>query len=101
MNIFDIVRTAMFAGFGVQEKTKEFIDDLVKKGDLSESQGAKLVKEWTEKADKNISDISGSISELASKAVDKISVPSREEFNELKKQVEDISERLKKFEESK
>jgi polyhydroxyalkanoate synthesis regulator phasin len=101
MTVFDIVRTAMFAGLGVQEKAKEFIDDLVKKGELNESQGAKLVKEWTEKADKNISDISGGISELASKAVEKISVPSREEFNELKKQVEELSERLKKLEESK
>ena len=42
----------MLAGFGVQEKVKEFVDDLVKKGELSESQGAKLVKEWSEKVRK-------------------------------------------------
>ncbi len=37
MTIFDAVRTAVLAGFGVQEKVSEFINELVKKGELSES----------------------------------------------------------------
>jgi polyhydroxyalkanoate synthesis regulator phasin len=53
MELFESLRKAMFAGFGAQDKVREFIDELVKKGELSESQGAKLVKEWTEKAEKN------------------------------------------------
>ena len=70
MAILDIIRSAMLAGFGVQEKVREFIDDLVKKGELSESQGAKLVKEWSEKADKNAEDISKSLNELVQKALE-------------------------------
>ena len=52
MTFFDVIRNAMLAGLGIQEMVKEFLDDLVKKGELSESQGAKLLKEWTEKAGK-------------------------------------------------
>ena len=37
MAIFEIVRNAMLLGFGVQEKVKEFVDEVVKKGELSES----------------------------------------------------------------
>lgn len=31
MAIVDMIRNALLAGFGVQEKVKEIIDDLVKK----------------------------------------------------------------------
>jgi len=100
MAILDIIRNAMLAGFGVQEKVKEIIDDFVKKGELSESQGAKLVKEWSEKVDKNTEDISKSLNELVQKALDKMSLPSKDEIAKLNEQVNALSERMKKLEES-
>jgi len=96
----DIIRNAMLAGFGVQEKVKEIIDDFVKKGELSESQGAKLVKEWTEKVDKNTEDISKSLNELVQKALEKMSLPSKDEIKKLNEQVNALSDRIKKLEES-
>ncbi len=101
MAIFDIIRNAMLAGFGVQEKVKEFIDDLVKKGELSESQGAKLVKEWSEKADKNVEDISKSMNDLVQKTLEKMSLPTKDEIAKLREQVDVLSARLKKMEETK
>ena len=100
MAILDIIRNAMLAGFGVQEKVKEIIDDFVKKGELSESQGAKLVKEWSEKVDKNTEDISKSLNELVQKALDKMSLPSKDEIKKLNEQVNALSDRIKKLEES-
>ena len=100
MAILDIIRNAMLAGFGVQEKVKEIIDDFVKKGELSESQGAKLVKEWSEKVDKNTEDISKSLNELVQKALDKMSLPSKDEIAKLNEQVNALSERIKKLEEA-
>ena len=100
MAILDIIRNAMLAGFGVQEKVKEIVDDFVKKGELSESQGAKLVKEWSEKVDKNTEDISKSLNELVQKALDKMSLPSKDEIAKLNEQVSGLSERIKKLEET-
>lgn len=100
MAISDIIRSAMLAGFGVQEKVKEFIDELVKKGELSESQGAKLVKEWSEKADKNAEDLSKSLNELVQKALEKMNLPSNDEIAKLREQVNALSERTKKLEEA-
>jgi polyhydroxyalkanoate synthesis regulator phasin len=100
MAILDIIRNAMLAGFGVQEKVKEIIDDFVKKGELSESQGAKLVKEWSEKVDKNAEDISKSLNDLVQKALDKMSLPSKDEIAKLNEQVSGLSERIKKLEET-
>lgn len=100
MAILDIIRNAMLAGFGVQEKVKEIIDDFVKKGELSESQGAKLVKEWSEKVDKNTEDISKSLNDLVQKALEKMHLPSKDEIAKLNEQVNALSERIKKLEET-
>lgn len=98
MTVFDVVRNAIMAGFGVQEKVKEFIDELVKKGELSESQGAKLVKEWTEKADKSTSELSKSMSELVSKTLEKMNVPTKDDMEKLNKKIQSLSARVKKLE---
>lgn len=98
MTIFDVVRNAILAGFGVQEKVKEFIDELVKKGELSESQGAKLVKEWTEKADKSTADLSKTISDIVSKTLEKMNIPTKDDIERLNKKVQNLSMRVKKLE---
>ncbi len=98
MTFFDVVRNALLAGFGVQERVSEFINELVKKGELSESQGAKLVKEWAEKADKSTEQLGKSISELVTKAVEKITPPSNEDIEKLNKKIQALSARVKRLE---
>jgi len=98
MALFDIIKNAMLAGYGVQEKVKEFVDELVKKGELSESQGVKLVKEWSEKAEKNTEDISSSLNDLLKKAVERMKIPSQEDIDSLKEKISDLSVRVKKLE---
>ncbi len=98
MTIFDVVRNAVLAGFGVQERVKEFVDDLVKKGELSESQGAKLVKEWTEKADKSTSDLNKTISDIITKTLEKINISTKEDLDKLNNKIDAMSERLAKLE---
>lgn len=101
MAIIEIIRNAMLLGFGVQEKVKEFVDEVVKKGELSESQGAKLVKEWTEKAEKNTEDISNSLNDLLKKTIDKMKLPSKEDIDKMNEQIVALTERIKKLEENK
>ena len=101
MAIFEIIRNAMLLGFGVQEKVKEFVDEVVKKGELSESQGAKLVKEWTEKAEKNTEDISNSLNDLLKKTIDKMKLPSKEDIDKISEEISLLTERIKKLEENK
>lgn len=98
MTFLDVVRNAMLAGFGIQEKVKEFIDELVKKGELSESQGAKLLKEWTEKAGKTSDQLSKNISELVTKALEKMNLPTKDDIEKLNKEIQSLSDRIKKIE---
>jgi polyhydroxyalkanoate synthesis regulator phasin len=98
MTLFDVVRNAMLAGLGVQERVIEFINELVKKGELSESQGAKLVREWAEKADKSTEQLGKSISDVVTKTLDKMALPSKDEIEKLNKKVQALSARVKKLE---
>lgn len=101
MSVIDIIRSAMLAGLGIQEKVKEFIDELVKKGELSESQGAKIVKEWSEKAEKNTEDISKNLNEVITKAMDKIRLSTKEDLELLSAKVAELAARLEKIEKPK
>jgi poly(hydroxyalkanoate) granule-associated protein len=98
MSIFDVVRKALLAGIGVQEKVKELVDELIKKGELSEAEGAKLVKEWTEKAEKSTEGLRQSITELINSTLERLKLPSREEIERLEKKVDMLAERLKRLE---
>ena len=100
MTVFDIVRNALLAGLGVQEKVKEFVDELVKKGELSDSQGAKLIKEMAEKADKGTEDLSKTFSELITKTLDKMNLPTRDDLEKINKKLNSLSAKIKKIEEA-
>jgi polyhydroxyalkanoate synthesis regulator phasin len=98
MTFFDALRNALLAGFGVQEKVGEFINELVKKGELSESQGAKLVREWSEKADKGTEQLSKSLSEIITRTMEKMAIPTRDDVEKLNKKIQALSARVKKLE---
>lgn len=98
MTFFDALRNALLAGFGVQEKVREFIDELVKKGELSESQGAKLVKEWTEKADKSTDQFTKSLSDIVNTTMEKMNLPTKDDIEKINKKVQALSARVKKLE---
>jgi polyhydroxyalkanoate synthesis regulator phasin len=98
MTFFDVVRNALLAGLGVQEKVNEFVNELVKKGELSESQGAKLLREWTEKADKGSEQFSKGLSDMISKTMEKMTLPSKEDIEKLNRKIQVLSVRVKKLE---
>ena len=100
MTPFEIIRKAMLAGFGVQEKINEYINDLVAKGELSDSQGAKLVKEWTEKAEKSATEMNQTVTDLVNAAIVKVNLASKDELEKLSLKVQALSARVKKLEDT-
>jgi len=53
MLIGEVIKKAMLVGLGAQEKAKEFVEELVKAGELSKSEASTLVKEWSAKAEES------------------------------------------------
>ncbi len=96
--VYDIVRKAMLASLGIQEKMKEFVDDLIKKGELNEHEGAKLMKEWVNKAKQSTEDVNRMATDGARVVLDKMNIATKEEMDSLSKKVQQLSVRLKKLE---
>jgi polyhydroxyalkanoate synthesis regulator phasin len=98
MVIAEIVKRAMLAGLGAQEKAKELIDELVKAGELSKGEAASLVKEWTSKAEQSTKDVDVKFKDAAAGVLEKLNIPSKDEFEKLEKKVQSLSARLRKLE---
>ena len=98
MTVADVIKKAMLAGLGAQEKAKDLIDELVKAGELSKNEGATLVKEWVSKAEESTKDIDLKIKDAIAGAFEKLNIPTRDDLEKLEKKIQGISARLSKVE---
>ena len=88
----------MLAGLGAQEKAKEFVEELVKAGELSKNAGATLVKEWVSKAEESTKDMDHKVKDAISAAFEKLNIPTRDDMASLEKKIQGLSARLSKLE---
>ena len=98
MIIAEIIKKAMLVGLGAQEKAKEFVEELVKAGELSKSEASTLVKEWTSKAEESTKEFDKRVKETVANILEKLNIPSREDMDKLEKKVQALNARLKKLE---
>ena len=98
MIIAEIIKKAMLVGLGAQEKAKEFVEELVKAGELSKSEASTLVKEWTSKAEESTKEFDKRVKETVANVLEKLNIPSREDMEKLEKKVQALNARLKKLE---
>jgi len=94
MSLFDVIKKALLAGLGAQEKVKELVEELAKKGEISKSEGAKIVKAWTEKADKRTEKVSKNLSEIIDKTLSKMNLPTKKDIQELNKKIDALTKKL-------
>ena len=98
MLVAEVIKRAMLAGLGAQEKAKELVDELVKKGELSKTEGATLVKEWVSKAEESTKDMDLKVKDAITAAFEKLNIPTRDDLANLEKKIQGISARLSKIE---
>lgn len=98
MTVAEVIKKAMLAGLGAQEKAKEFVEELVKAGELSKNEGATLVKEWVSKAEESTKDMDHKLKDAISAAFEKLNIPTRDDMASLEKKIQGLSARLSKIE---
>jgi polyhydroxyalkanoate synthesis regulator phasin len=76
MVIAEVIKKAMLAGLGAQEKAREFVEELVKAGE-----------EFDKRAKDTVTNI-----------LEKLNIPSRDDIEKLEKKVQALNGRLKKLE---
>jgi polyhydroxyalkanoate synthesis regulator phasin len=98
MAVSEIIKKAMLVGLGAQEKAREFVDELVKAGELSHNEGASMVKEWASKAEDRRKEMDHKIKDAVAAAFEKMNIATRDDVAALEKKVQDLSARLAKLE---
>ena len=93
--VFDMVKKALLAGLGVRQSVQNFLDDLVKKGELSDGDAAKLLKDWINKTEESAHELEKKINEGVSKTLSVMNLPSRQDISRLEKQIEDLAKLLR------
>ena len=95
----DIINKVFMAGLGVlsltREKIEELIDDLAKRGEVSQEEKSGVLDDLVEAVDKRKVEIQNFVKKEVKKILESLDVPTREEFEELKKKIEEHAKHLK------
>ncbi len=95
--MLESLRKVFLSGLGAlsltKEKLKTLIEDLIKRGELTEKQAKPLLEELWKKVQESKSVLEERIGTLVQKWVKKMDLVSREEFEELKKRVATLEKR--------
>lgn len=91
MGVFDVAKRALLAGLGVQDSVRGLVDDLVKKGELSNAEGAKLLRDWMAKTEERAKEIEQSINDRVSKTLGTMNLATRDDLASLETQIQKLS----------
>ncbi len=98
--MIELLKKTMFTGLGVASLTKEKIEDIaqefVKKGEISEVEGKKLVTELMAKSEESKEDVRQQIDALVKSSLDKLNLAKSSELEELKEEVQLLRKSLEK-----
>ena len=94
----DIFRKAIFLGLGAiamtQEKAEEFVDELIKKGEVASTERYKAVDKLLKEADKQQKEFQDKVSESVQKAIANMGLPNKKDWDEVKETLKRIEMRL-------
>ena len=87
----DLIKKMILAGLGAlslnREKAEEISRDLIKRGELAETDEAKFVRDLMDLVEKNKAGLEEKVEKAVEKAMAKLDIPSRKEINALKEEI--------------
>jgi polyhydroxyalkanoate synthesis regulator phasin len=96
--MFELLQKFMYAGVGAmamtEEKAREIVTELEKKGHVTGEEGKKMVKELVEKGKHHSEELRKTISNEVKKALDSLHVVKKEDFETLCKEVHDLNVKI-------
>lgn len=83
----NLLKKVLYTGVGLvstaSENIQKNIDELVKKGSLSEEEGKKVVNDFVESTEAKREEFQARMTEIVTNVLDKLNMPSPEEFKSL------------------
>ena len=89
--MFELLKKTMLTGIGIASMTKDKIEELGKKiseeSKLTEEEGKKMINDLLKQSEKAREDLENQVQKLVKKALEKLDIPTREDFNRLEKRI--------------
>jgi polyhydroxyalkanoate synthesis regulator phasin len=96
--MFKMLEKLMYAGVGAvaitEEKAREIVNELEKKGHVTSEEGSKLVKDLVEKGKKASEDIEKLVSAEVKRISEKMQFVKKSDFDALAKEVHDLAAKI-------
>ncbi|MDD3191074.1 MAG: phasin family protein [Candidatus Pacebacteria bacterium] len=93
-----LLEKIILSGLGLaslsQDKAQKMIDELVKEGEVSQKDGAIMVKKIMDGVEKNKKEIEKMTEKAVREVVTKINVPSKKDISALEKKIDDLNKKL-------
>lgn len=90
----DILKRFLYTGVGLAaltaEKLQESVDELVNKNKLSETEGKKILDDFFNSTEARREEFESKLKESAEQVLDRISLPTKVEVEELQQRVEQL-----------
>ncbi len=97
--MLDYIRKMTLAGAGLAimtaEKIQEFMDELVKKGEMTEKEAREAVNEFLEKSKQAKKDLEEKMEQILTGLLNRMNIPTRKEFDDLKERLERLEKKRK------
>ena len=94
----DLFKKFLYTGVGLvsmtAEKLQEAVDELVGKGKISEKEGKKILNDFFENTETKKAEFESKLKEAAEQVKEKLSFPSKTEYDALLKRVEELESKL-------
>ncbi len=98
--MLEFIKKAIFISAGLAsltaEKIEQAVEEIVKKGELSETQGKEFIRDLKEISAKAKKEMGERIEKMVNEALRKLSIPTRREVEELKARIEELEKAMEK-----
>ncbi len=96
--MFDLIQKMLYAAVGTiavtEEKARELVAELEKKGAVTTEEGKKLVKEIVEKGRNRSEELHKKIEDAVAKAINRVRLAKDENLQAVKKQLAELAEKV-------
>ena len=99
--MFEVLKKFAMIGLGAlsfsEEKLKQCIDDLIKRGEVNEEEGDDLFKRFTKRAEEEKDSIEEWMKEKLAEILKKMDLVTRDDIGKLEKELKSLDKRVKEL----
>ncbi|RKY58840.1 MAG: polyhydroxyalkanoate synthesis regulator [Candidatus Neomarinimicrobiota bacterium] len=92
--MLDLFKKAVLMGLGTvtitKEKVEQIVDELIKKGELTEGERSKAIRDFLLKAQEQEKVLDEKVTSIVKKTIEKFDLPTRKDIERLEKKIDDL-----------